>query len=224
MPYDENGQFYEVFQITDVLHPFCAFGAQGFEFNIYRFCCDNSPEFTLTSFSNSCCPFESPAPENPIPHSSIWWDGYFTNNFGTSYRALDGVYSWTLKLYGCGGQTAVYHDFLIIFGLSFGIAPPTSNLENVEENDRNLESINNVSELQNGINLMPNPTRDYIEIVGVNSDSFNLFKVHDDKGLEVLTNCKFKNNKLDVSSLSPGTYFVSFMLQDYKVVKKFIKL
>lgn len=224
MTHDENGQYYDVFQITDVDHPFCAFGAQGFEFNIYKQCCDDTPDFTLTSFSNSCCPFESPAPENPIPHSSIWWDGYFTTNFGTSYRADDDEYNWTLKLYGCGGQSTEYQGVFYILGVWPGIAPSTSNSENVEENDRNLESISEVSELQNGINLMPNPTRDYIEIVGINSDSLNLFKVHDDKGLEVLSNCKFKNNKLDVSSLSPGTYFVSFMLQDYKLVKKFIKL
>lgn len=224
MTHDENGEYYDVFQITDVDHPFCAFGAQGFEFNIYKQCCDDTPDFTLTSFSNSCCPFESPAPENPIPHSSIWWDGYFTTNFGTSYRADDDEYNWTLKLYGCGGQSTEYQGIFYILGVWPGIAPSTSNLDNVEENDRNLESISEVSELQNGINLIPNPTRDYIEIVGINSDSLNLFKVHDDKGLEVLSNCKFKNNKLDVSPLSPGTYFVSFMLEDYKVVKKFIKL
>jgi hypothetical protein len=111
-----------------------------------------------------------------------------------------------------------------IFESWFGIAPSTDNSEIIEEENKNIESLGIISELQSSINLIPNPTLDYIEIVGVNSDSFNFVKIHDDKGKQVLNNSHFMNNKLNVASLSPGTYFVTFSVKNFEVVKKFIKL
>jgi hypothetical protein len=224
--FNDNNLDNDIFQITDVNHPFCAFGAQGFEF--YIISDYGNTLYSLTSTSNSCCAFESPSPENPISHSSIWWDGYVTNIFGNTVRANDGVYTYYLKFFGCGGQQSpTYHGYLNVGGIDpYGIA--TNNDNNTEINSKEVayesESVNGILELQQQINVVPNPTRDYIEIVGISNGQFQFVKLLDDKGLEVLSNCKFKNNKLDVSSLSPGTYFVTFTIENYEVVKKFIKL
>lgn len=224
--FNDNNPDNDIFQITDVNHPFCAFGAQGFEF--YIISDYGNTLYSLTSTSNSCCAFESPSPENPISHSSIWWDGYVTNIFGNTVRANDGVYTYYLKFFGCGGQQSpTYHGYLNVGGIDpYGIA--TNNDNNTEINSKEVayesESVNGILELQQQINVVPNPTRDYIEIVGISNGQFQFVKLLDDKGLEVLSNCKFKNNKLDVSSLSPGTYFVTFTIENYEVVKKFIKL
>ncbi len=221
MNFNDNNPDNDIFQITDINHPFCAFGAQGFEFYILN--ANGVIMYSLTSNSNSCCSFESPAPENPIPHSSIWWDGYVTNIFGNSVRPLDGMYFYRLNFSGCDGQQSpLYQGYISIGGFDpYGMATNNNNSAiQIEES----ESVNGIIELQQKINIVPNPTCDFIEIIGNNQNQIQFVKILDDKGLEVLKESQFKNNRLNVSSLSPGTYFVSFMLQEYKVVKKFIKL
>ena len=64
--------------------------------------------------------------------------------------------------------------------------------------------------------VYPNPSSDYIKLVGANNSNGNLYNL---KGDLV---AKSANNQIDVRELSAGTYFVEIQSNQKRIVKKII--
>ena len=101
---------------------------------------------------------------------------------------------------------------------------------NYEENDANINRFTlrfektalSVNEnIENNINIYPNPAND---IIYVQSNSVkSTYQISNISGKTVLSG-KFDNNqKIDVSELSKGVYFISVNTKDNKIVKKIVK-
>jgi hypothetical protein len=55
------------------------------------------------------------APNNPIPHSSIYWDGTINIGIGIGNYVTPDVYEYQLELYGCNGQVFSYQGYIQVF-------------------------------------------------------------------------------------------------------------
>lgn len=213
----------DIFQITDVNHPFCAFGAQGFELDILGNGQTNYHH--SSSFNSNCCPFVSPAPENPILNSSIWWDGFTENIFGNIVHPNDGVYTYLLTLYGCNGESEQFHGFIHILSSS-GLITQPENIDSIY-NDQSLE-IENFITAYNKINLeislFPNPASDDVYINGIeNVDSLKV-QLFDEKGRILAKDLELIGNKFVVKNLNAGVYYCKITLNGISVSKKLVKL
>lgn len=99
--------------IADTDNPFCAFNATGFDLVIKT--PSGSNIYVLSDQATSCCPYRAPSSTNPIPHSSIFWDGIANTGIFAGQPAPDGVYFYVLKLYSCGNE-ADFASFFHIVG------------------------------------------------------------------------------------------------------------
>jgi hypothetical protein len=222
----------DIIQVTDINHPFCAFGAKGFSFEVVdrwgSLMNDVGPTGMQFSY---CCPFESPAPENPIPHSPIWWDGRTTNIFGNVVDADDGVYYYILTFYGCNGEEITLSGLIHIYGYSGINQNPneqvTESLLNSslspEQHLQLEESISNRKRLEQEVALSPNPTTDQVQISGVNSETI-YYQIFDEKGVLISHKEKAVNNTFSLSNYSSGTYYIRIYSGTVYVARKVIKL
>ncbi len=233
MNFDDEDPTNDFIQVTDTYHPFCAFNAKGYSFEIV----DGNGNLVnngITGYQGSaCCALESPAPENPIAHSSIWWDGYTENIFGNTVRPNDGVYFYVLTLYGCNGQETTMHGFIQVFG-SNGIVQAPGGAQQTEatlaesplgpEQQRQLdEAIAERDRLDKELNLFPNPTKDLVQISGTGSDEV-YYQVFDDKGVMLSRKEKAENQSFSLTNYSKGTYYIRIYSGTTYVVRKVIKM
>ena len=218
MNFDDSDPTNDIFQVTDINHPFCAFSAKGYELSIL----DNWGDIMAeSSFStSSCCPFDSPAPENPVSHSSIWWDGFTENIFGNQVHPNDGTYFYYLTLYGCNGEEAEYQGFIYIMS-SGKMATPSDTTKMTAEQIASIESINRLIE---EISLAPNPASSEIQIIGIENGKKIKVQLFDDKGIMLEKDLQLKNGQFDVSKLNPGTYFCKIFMDGTLISKKFVKI
>ena len=220
-------------QVTDTYHPFCAFNAFGYEFNIMDRQGGNpiNTNGTRALTTNYCCAFRSPAPENPIPQSSIWWDGHRNNLFGNPVQASDGVYFYTLKLYGCGGQVEEKHGFITVGGIPPGMATAPDDLNATEgyaslsEQERALLEQATVERerLEQNVALSPNPTTGTVHITGVETDDL-AYQLFDDKGNMLSRKEPAPNGTFSMEKYTAGTYYVWIFTRNTYVTKKLIKI
>lgn len=118
----------DYWHILDVDHPYCAYGALAYELRIWNAAAGwSNPVWYMAEGNTGCCPFESRAPDNQIPHSSIYWDGTVNagiwNNQGGQVQ-LDNDYAYELKLYGCGGNEVVFTGLVRPFSdANMGLQP-----------------------------------------------------------------------------------------------------
>ncbi len=224
MNFEDNIIENDIFQITDRNHPFCAFNAKGYYLRIYN--SSNNTLYENEYSTNSCCPFVSPAPENPVSHSSIWWDGYTNNIFGNSVHPNDGVYFYLLKLFGCNSEVGIYQGFIHIMSSSGLINSPETISQAVQENYKNdIANIiiqDNSNEIE--LNLYPNPTNSSLEIIGIKIDDSIVVQLYDNNGILIENAVKVKNNRFNVTFLSSGEYYCKIIVGGKTITKKFIKL
>ena len=78
---------------------------------------------------------------------------------------------------------------------------------------------NNLTE--NYVKVYPNPTTDFLKISG--TDAWKSVKILDASGRLIIEIKDLKNNKIDVSSLSKGTYQLILLNENTNLSTKFIK-
>ncbi len=219
-------------QVTDTYHPFCAFNAKGYEFSILNSwgsspINENGPVEQLENF---CCPFRSPAPENPIAHSSIWWDGYTTNIFGNTVRPHDGVYFYLLKLIGCDGQTEEMHGFIQIFGSrgmtesgenNIGELAPASLSE--QDNSFIIEANKEREHLDCIVHLNPNPTNGRVTVSGIETMDV-MYRLFDGKGNMLTRKEPLENGEFSLENFPSGTYYVWIYANSTYISRKIVKI
>ncbi len=70
------------------------------------------------------------------------------------------------------------------------------------------------------IEVYPNPTAGIIEIQGIAADQIDLIDIHG----KLLSIEKLSNNKVDISTLPIGIYFLKLTVDDQIVTKRIIKI
>jgi hypothetical protein len=235
MNFSDGDPTNDFIQVTDTYHPFCAFNAKGYSFEIV----DGNGNLVnggVTGYQGStCCALESPAPENPIPHSSIWWNGYTENIFGNTVRPNSGVYFYQLILYGCNGQQELKQGFIQVFG-SNGMAQASGGSQQAEvtlaeaesplgpEQQRQLdEAMAERDRLDKELNLFPNPTTDLVQISGAGSGDV-YYQVFDDKGVMLSRKEKAVDQTFSLANYSKGTYYIRIYSGTTYAVRKVIKM
>ncbi len=93
--------------------------------------------------------------------------------------------------------------------------------------DSLINAVPNISASNTSFNLFPNPARSVLYITQGNKEIIKLISIFNSIGQEQLINySSIKNGEymeVNVSTLSPGIYFLEMMSDRQKVVKKFIK-
>lgn len=222
----------DLWQVTDVYHPFCAYGATGFTLEIEDAIGANI--YSQSSFGG-CCSLESPAPENQIPNASIWWNGaYDYQNDGTPIYEINATYFYILTFYGCEGQTLVKSGFISV-NPTFLHTPiydtkPIEIYTLIGRGGLNeyIEEINNFllgqQELSELISVYPNPASEILFINGTNDVTFTEVQMFDQLGnMLSLRGHLSENASIDIKELSSGTYYVKVYSAGIPVVKKFVK-
>jgi hypothetical protein len=216
----------DYFQITDIEHPFCAYGALGYKLSIVD--AADLEFYENTVLNQSCCSFVSPAPENPIPHASIYWDGYTENIFGNMVRPNDGTLYYLLTLYGCNGVEEVIQGFIHV-----GFIPyPPGMVQNGNSDPINAmydekfqtEQKLLLDKLSNEISLNPNPASNEIKISGYNLSIPLTIQLYDEKGLVISKRETLENETYNVSKLASGTYYCRIYTENAYILKKFVKI
>jgi 1,4-alpha-glucan branching enzyme len=152
--------------------------------------------------------------ERPIsdvfPSAGKWYD-YFTNE---ELNVSDLAKTYILQ----AGEFHIY--------TTNQLAKPESNLVPWKALGKNILSADN--EIEDGIKLYPNPSRDFIKIEIPDAGKGYVFlKINDVMG-RILSENEFKagqkNYSIDIKSLPEGTYFLNVEQGEKKFVKKFVKL
>lgn len=220
-------------QVTDTYHPFCAFGAKGYKFEIT----DGNGNlmndvFPYEQHASFCCYFESPAPENPIPHSPIWWDGYTTDLFGNPKLARQDVYTYMLTLYGCNGEELLLHGNIHLYrDNQAGMLQHPNGSESISvlnkldpEHQQQLdEAAAKRAALDSRLDLFPNPTTNLVHISGIGPDEV-FYQVFDEKGRMLSRKEQTVNHSFSLSDYSKGTYYIRIYSDSTYVVRKVIKM
>lgn len=220
--FEDDDPTNDYFEVTDIYHPFCAYGALGYQLWIHA----GANTIHVSSFnSTSCCNLESIAPENPIPHSSIYWDGYTENIWGNQAQIGHGTYFYELTLYGCNGAQDIKQGWIFVSGSSDMPTVPIGFDDLTEEQKETVEAtLKTINRLSDEISLSPNPSSHYVEISGLSPGKIVKAQLFDEKGVLIEKDLKLNNNQFYVSSLSPGTYFCKIMIDGNQITKKFVKI
>lgn len=234
MNFGDDDPTNDFIQVTDTYHPFCAFNAKGYSFEIVDVHQNLMNNQGGTGYqTTACCELESPAPENPILHSSIWWNGYTENMWGNTVRPNSGVYTYVLTLYGCNGQEVTMHGFIEVFG-SNGMVQDPGGTEQAEatsaesplgpEQQRQLnQAIAEHNRFDRELSLSPNPTTDFVTISGVGPDDV-YYQIFDDKGIMISRKEKAENQSFSLTNYSKGTYYIRIYSGSTYAVRKVVKM
>ena len=76
---------------------------------------------------------------------------------------------------------------------------------------------------ENAFTIYPNPTTDFIEINGLDTAGISKYSIFNNLGKELISAENLLTNKIDVSQLSTGIYFISIANEDKVQTLKFIK-
>ena len=232
--FDDNDPTNDIFQLTDINHPFCAYGAHSFHLEIVRSNAAANPLNAMTGMEGtSCCVFESPAPENPIPHASIWWDGYWTNAQGDYVHAEPQSYTYQIELYGCNGAYSIMHGQLAIhtvLNLSQDSTVEEITQQEFVNSSLTAEQQEEVrayeaerQRLDKAVNLFPNPTTDFVRISGIEPDKA-YYQVFDEKGVMLSRKEKLINQSFSLTDYSKGTYYIRIYSGEVYAVRKVVKM
>jgi len=220
MNLDDSDPTNDFFYLTDVNHPFCAFNAKGFHLTIY----DDDENFIYETeyYGEECCPFESPSPEHPMTHSSIFWDGLRESSTHQQVHAFDGIYYWKVTLYGCNGESIVLNE-RIHYGLFTGMAQAPGGAM-TEQQLQAAEIQRELDKRFEEIGLMPNPASSTVNITGFADNELLSYQLFDERGLMISKKEQLSQHSFDVSRLSDGTYYCRIYKDGQYIVKKFVKI
>lgn len=84
-------------------------------------------------------------------------------------------------------------------------------------------NLNTVSFDNTNVSVYPNPTKDFLTIDGIENMYVNQFSVVDMIGKKVLSSTQLISDKIDVSSITPGIYFLLLNTDNSQKQIKFIK-
>jgi photosystem II stability/assembly factor-like uncharacterized protein len=73
----------------------------------------------------------------------------------------------------------------------------------------------------NELNIYPNPAKDYINLDIINNKNFNYYTINNVSGKNIIFKSKFKE-KINISNLNNGVYFLILENNNEKIYKKFI--
>jgi hypothetical protein len=233
-----NGdQWNEVWYVPDVQHPFCAFNAFGFNLEIKNIW--GAKVYTLSENTYpACCQFRAPSSSNPIPYSSIYWNG--RTNSGEI--VADGVYYYVLDLFGCNNSSNSFSGTIQKLG-----NPPDKSLlagdtthnslftsSNTDQpkityHDR-INIINNTPNFIDTIStikIFPNPSKNvfYIQVSESIASEGYLIEVYDAKGI-LIKNSHFFGclNSIDLTNFAVGIYLLKILSNkfyyNYNLIKQ----
>lgn len=97
-------------------------------------------------------------------------------------------------------------DFAPVFNLEY-----KSDFAGVEEIEKEKELI-----------IFPNPAQNQLNVFNADITEFNQYQIIDIKGQVVINENQFES-QIDISSLTPGTYFIRLIGQNEVLVQQFIK-
>ncbi len=91
---------------------------------------------------------------------------------------------------------------------------------------KQYQQIGSLTSIQNTditeVNIYPNPAKDQIHISGLENDKVNI--IITDLSGKRLVNSKINiNNKIDISNLPPGVYFMIVNVPEKRIIRKFVK-
>lgn len=85
------------------------------------------------------------------------------------------------------------------------------------------QSLSVKNEIQvNAINVYPNPAKDFVTISGIQNKDITSVTIFSMQGKKMNTIYKLKNNRIDVSGLSSGVYFIKVAKENTTIHKKII--
>ncbi len=215
----------DYWQPWDYSNPFCAFGADQYELTMFNQWGGVVYTSEYANGSSGCCPFESYAPENPIDHGSIYWDG---RHGGNGQFVSNGVYFYVLTIKGCGNEES--------FSVSTAIFGSLKSMEQEEltesmntKDDTMYTTENHIilfnEELENSILpiVYPNPSSEWIYISALDANS--IVELYSYSGELIMTkNVNNSVTKIDVSTLSKGYYILKFRSNNTIISEKIVKL
>lgn len=132
----------------------------------------------------------------------------------TSKYSIDGGYSWTtidssvkryLKSAGLNSTWSIGGSNGLLYKLD-----PTA-----------LKVVNDKNQTQK-INIYPNPIKDYLSIANTKESSLN-YQIFEGSGKKVLTGTTKSDEKINISKLNKGVYFIEINGKSEKSTLKFIK-
>ncbi|MCX6232825.1 MAG: family 16 glycosylhydrolase [Bacteroidetes bacterium] len=130
------------------------------------------------------------------------------NNYSLNGNVITPLYNYEDTLYV---QVKVNDgiDNSPVFNLLVRVPDATSIKENIKTN---------------GLNIYPNPVKDFLEIKFISKDESIVFiDIFDAKGLKYLHKKTNLQQKIDVSSLQQGIYYISISTDKQKRTLKFVK-
>jgi hypothetical protein len=224
LSWTDNDPTNDIFQITDISHPFCAYGITGYRL-IIRQQYQAGVIYDRTKTSNACCLYTSPAVENPIAHAGIWWDGFTSSG----NRPEDGVHFYDVFLHSCTGAELhlsglIGIDYMPFTGIATSDSMPLSAEGAPEQLAAIAGSLERLERMKKTVELSPNPATDKVNITGADGIENLAVQIFDEKGNALTRKEDIRQRQFDVLRLSPGTYYVRIYAENEYFVKKFVKL
>lgn len=209
-----NDGINDIWEVRDSQNPMCAYNAMGYVLNIN----DRWGKliYTKNEYSLACCHFKSPVASNPaVQVASIHWDGVANNGVLSGSMVPDGEYFYTLVLIGCGQSLELSGDIALLAGSqrsdSTGYFGDEWKLDTRFETQTN--GVESVEDLNNSIQLFPNPAQDQITIVS-NSSTFTV-TIYAMSGATVFQSESHSSEyNQDISFLNDGVYTCEIKTKD----------
>ncbi|WP_294672676.1 gliding motility-associated C-terminal domain-containing protein, partial [uncultured Fluviicola sp.] len=211
----------DVWFIHDNNHPWCAFGATGFELYIVNSWQSNI--YSQVVYEGlQCCPFTSLSPSP----SSINWDGRINVGTGKGQFVTEGVYFYVIYLHGCG-QTITLSGNISVYINPALVQSHEADKERVESLNNNLALTDETnSQLQTDdlpedhFFVFPNPTESFIRVHA--GKKIKEIMILDANGKQLIRKVVDLEQPVDLSGLSSGNYQVRVTFEDQSVREKTI--
>lgn len=184
---------------------------------------DNDLQAIITPLSygtqiGSSSSFQGNTDGNPAFPVLYYSPSYTTWGGQTAYVGLkfkngnNSYYGWLkIKVVNTNATDPVF----TVYGYAYQSSPNTA----IAAGDMGTSSINEVVN-NNDLKIYPNPTTDYLMITGVeNANEISISNVLGEKVMNISLN----TNKIDISNLDKGVYFVRVKTNDNIKTQKFIK-
>ncbi|CAG5082296.1 T9SS type A sorting domain-containing protein [Parvicella tangerina] len=211
-----------IWYLRDEDNPFCAFGgATKYRIEVFQ---DQDLIYTREEEPQGCCPFESPSPSNPIPYSSIYWDGTDNSFLGGNNLVASGDYVIYIKLWSpCGDELTLSPIPVYVYGYNSGMILADGQ-DGYSETLAEIYQDRQQGEVEQGgspltskevqdyiqvreIKVFPNPTSDKFQLLGVIvGDQVELLDVVGKQLYKKV--CSNGLMEFDLSLQPSGTYFV----------------
>ncbi len=155
--------------------------------------------------------------------------GFYTNgdiavvggSLCKAHFSTDGGQTWSLIAQGAGGGFDVFNGFLIENGYLFGAT--TTWVIRVALEDLGIEEVGIQNEINGELKIYPNPTANILHFESSNTLNFQNMSIQiTDINGKIATQYTNSINKIDVSNLPNGIYFLTAFSGDIQLHQQFI--